>query len=129
MKISLLSTVLLVFLTTMFSLADRKIDRKIGEGIVIMTLQKVLQAPINLFFDVTPIGKILAIFDEDVHIFQEQMFAPLRRLSVSFIQCVMICIAMFKLGVLETLASAGIIVYYAHWVAKYQLNCENIQTA
>ena len=71
MKISLLSTIVLVFLTTAFSLADRKMDRKIGQGIVIFTLQKVLQAPINLFFDVTPIGKILSIFDEDVHIFQE----------------------------------------------------------
>ena len=129
MKISLLSTIVLVFLTTAFSLADRKIDRRIGQGIVIFTLQKVLQAPINLFFDVTPIGKILAIFDEDVHIFQEQMFAPLRRLSVLIIQCAMIGIAMIKVGALETLASIAVIIYYAQWVAKYQLNCENIQTA
>ena len=33
------------------------------------TLKTVLLAPINLFFDVTPLGKIIAIFTEDLNVF------------------------------------------------------------
>ena len=33
------------------------------------TLKSVLLAPINLFFDVTPLGKIIAIFTEDLDVF------------------------------------------------------------
>ena len=33
------------------------------------TLKTVLLAPINLFFDVTPLGKIIAIFTEDLDVF------------------------------------------------------------
>lgn len=33
------------------------------------TLKSVLLAPINLFFDVTPLGKIIAIFTEDLEVF------------------------------------------------------------
>ena len=33
------------------------------------TLKSVLLAPINLFFDVTPLGKIISIFTEDLDVF------------------------------------------------------------
>lgn len=34
MKISMISTVLLVFLRTLFSIADKRIDQRVGKGIV-----------------------------------------------------------------------------------------------
>jgi len=33
------------------------------------TLQKILFAPVNLFFDVTPIGRLLKIFTVDMKVF------------------------------------------------------------
>ena len=40
-----------------------------GREIHLSTLRKILLAPINLFFDVTPIGKILQIFTKDMNVF------------------------------------------------------------
>ena len=33
------------------------------------TLKRILLAPVNMFFDVTPIGKILGIFSDDITVF------------------------------------------------------------
>ncbi len=48
-----------------------------GYHIVNTTLKKVLEAPVNLFFDVTPIGKILQIFTEDMEVFRGHLIDPL----------------------------------------------------
>ena len=36
-------------------------------------LAKVLRAPINLFYDVTPIGKILNRFSKDLQVMDQQL--------------------------------------------------------
>ena len=41
--------------------------RSISHGIVSKTMKSIFAAPVNLFFDVTPIGKILQIFNEDMN--------------------------------------------------------------
>ena len=43
---------------------------KISEKAHQTSLAKVLSAPVNNFFDVTPIGKVLRIFNEDMNVFQ-----------------------------------------------------------
>jgi ABC-type multidrug transport system fused ATPase/permease subunit len=40
-------------------------------------LNKVLNAPINLYFDITPIGRILNRFSKDLSILETQFFWPL----------------------------------------------------
>jgi ABC-type multidrug transport system fused ATPase/permease subunit len=48
-----------------------------GKGIHNDILRKVMHAPINLFFDVTPIGTILRRFRDDIQVFKEHfMHAP-----------------------------------------------------
>jgi hypothetical protein len=49
--------------------AARKIQR--------LVLKKVLNAPINLYFDITPIGRILNRFSKDLNILEMQFFWPL----------------------------------------------------
>ena len=41
---------------------QEKWKRNLGSGILKDTLKKVLLAPVNTFFDITPVGKILRIF-------------------------------------------------------------------
>ena len=43
--------------------------RSIGRGVHTITLKRILLAPVNIFFDVTPIGKIMRIFTEDLNVF------------------------------------------------------------
>ena len=45
--------------------------RRIGVKVHQESLEKVLCAPVNTFFDVTPIGKVLQIFNQDMNVFQE----------------------------------------------------------
>ena len=46
-----------------------KRGREIGRLVHNETLKKILFAKVNLFFDVTPIGKIITIFTSDINIF------------------------------------------------------------
>ena len=43
----------------------------------IKTLKRVIFASINLFYDVTPIGKIMSIYSTDVNIFAAVLFNPI----------------------------------------------------
>ena len=54
---------------------DKK-KRSIGRHVHRQTLTRVLFAPVNLFFDVTPIGKILSIFNGDLQVFYGQILEP-----------------------------------------------------
>lgn len=44
-------------------------NKSMGADIHRMTLYKIFAAPVNLFFDITPIGKILKIFTDDMNVF------------------------------------------------------------
>lgn len=48
---------------------DQKRRRETGNGVHKATLKQILLAPINLFYDVTPIGKIMQIFQGDLRVF------------------------------------------------------------
>ena len=55
---------------SMFILAQLKVSSVLHNRLI----SQVFQAPINLFFDVTPIGKILNRFSKDLAIIDEQLF-------------------------------------------------------
>lgn len=46
-----------------------RVKRSIGRDVHKITLKRVLQAPVNTFFDVTPLGKIVNIFMSDLNVF------------------------------------------------------------
>ena len=41
-------------------------------------MKKIMNAPINTFFDITPVGKILVRFSSDLEVFKEGLFWPFR---------------------------------------------------
>lgn len=53
-------------------------NKSLGVEIHRKTLLKIFLAPVNLFFDITPIGKILKIFTDDMHVFQGRMIDTLQ---------------------------------------------------
>ena len=58
------------------TLNDHVFDKRrrlIGRAVHEETLKRILLAPVNIFFDVTPIGKIMRIFTEDLNVFYGQI--------------------------------------------------------
>ena len=50
---------------------------KVGKKLHNILIAYVFRAPINLFFDVTPIGKILNRFSKDLAVIDEQIYCNL----------------------------------------------------
>ena len=51
-----------------------------GKNVHETLLGKVMSAPINLFFDITPVGKVFQRFSEDLHVFDGEVFHGFRRI-------------------------------------------------
>ena len=77
--------------------------------IVTETLGRVLQAPVNLFFDVTPIGQIINIFQSEINVFQNELFWPVQSVLNDLCYLVVVISLMFSLGPLETAISMTVI--------------------
>ena len=54
--------------------------KQMGKNVHQSLLTKVMNAPINLFFDVTPVGKIFKRFSDDIHVFNGGIFHGFRRI-------------------------------------------------
>ena len=57
------------------------LNYKLSDGFHTKIMQKVMNAPINTFFDITPVGKILVRFSKDLEIFKGGFFWCIIHLS------------------------------------------------
>ena len=57
------------------------LNYKLSDGFHTKIMQKVMNAPINTFFDITPVGKILVRFSKDLEIFKGAFFWSIIHLS------------------------------------------------
>ena len=71
-RIALISIVSLV-MNKCREILFQKTKRSIGRDVHRVTLRRVLLAPVNIFFDVTPLGKIIKIFMDDLNVFYGQV--------------------------------------------------------
>ena len=51
-----------------------KMNRDMSKGFHTDIMKKVMNAPINTFFDITPVGKILVRFSKDLEVFKGGLF-------------------------------------------------------
>ena len=56
-------------------------NEKLGNGFHSKIIKKVMNAPINTFFDVTPVGKIIVRFTRDLEVFKGGLFWSVTHLS------------------------------------------------
>ena len=89
---------------------------RVGNGMVKKTLNKVLLAPVNLFFDVTPVGKILKIFNEEVHTFREKLWEPLIHIIGMTSHVVVVLTTMFSIGGWETCITLCLMVFILSFI-------------
>ena len=99
--------------------------KEIGRDIHKETLKKILHAPVNNFFDVTPIGKIMTIFSEDLPVFYGRILeAPMRMMSMISHTLVVFSL-MFAIGDWFLVPCLALMVLLMHWVSKPYLQADN----
>jgi hypothetical protein len=74
MKKAAIATTITVFLANFRNFIVKRYERHMGGDILKVTLRRVLLAPVNTFFDITPVGKILKIFQDEINIFRNHLF-------------------------------------------------------
>jgi ABC-type multidrug transport system fused ATPase/permease subunit len=74
-----------------------------GGDILKVTLRRVLLAPVNTFFDITPVGKILKIFQDEINIFRNHLFDPIKHIFGMLSHVVVVLSTMFLIGFSETM--------------------------
>ena len=89
------------------------------------TLNKVLLAPVNLFFDVTPVGKILKIFNEEIHIFRGQLWDPIKHVIGMGSHVIVVLSVMFSIGGWETLIALCLMAFIMSYVVPPYLSADN----
>ena len=103
----------------------RDFKRKMGRDIHQSTLRKILFAPINLFFDVTPIGKILQIFTEDMNVFQGQIIEPIQHCSEMVSHVIVVFSIMFAVGSWEIIVGFGLLFWMMRKISQPYLHADN----
>lgn len=76
----------------------QRMKKTIGRGVHKETLRQVLKAPVNIFFDVTPVGKILNIFTRNMNVFYGQIIEPLNHMMNMTSHVLVVLYYLFAIG-------------------------------
>ena len=118
-------TLLQVLMRQLRGWGERRTQRHMGSEIVKTTLEKVLLAPVNLFFDITPVGKILKIFQDDIHIFRNHLFDPLKHIIGMLSHVVVVATLMLRLGFWESIIGFTFIGTIFYQIIPYFMVADN----
>ena len=80
------------------SIIYEKAKRSIGKDVHRVTLRRILLAPVNTFFDVTPMGKIMNIFMDDLNVFYGQVLDAPNAMFEMLSHVVVVLSIMFAIG-------------------------------
>lgn len=116
MKRAAIATTVTVFLGNLRNLVVKRHERHMGGDILKVTLNRVLLAPVNTFFDVTPVGKILKIFQEEINIFRNHLFDPLKHVIGMLSHVVVVLSTMFLIGFQETAIGMAFMICLANMI-------------
>ena len=92
--------------------------RNMGKDMKRTTLQKILEAPVNLFFDVTPIGKILEIFHSDLRVFHGEMIDPFNGMTDMMSHIIVVITMMINIGSWEVVIGFVLVAYLMNKVGQ-----------
>lgn len=99
--------------------------RYMSAGVMKTTLGRILRAPVNLFFDITPIGKIMKIFNEDINVFQHQILPPITHSIDKLSHFAVVFYMMWLISVSELLIGLVVVAILVRIVSKPYLYADN----
>lgn len=103
-----------------------RMKRKVGSNVHKETLKRVLLAPVNIFFDVTPIGKILNIFTGSMHVFYGGIIEPIKHIMNMSSHVLVVFYFLFSIGnwriLIPVLAVMFVLMYR---ISLPYLSCDN----
>lgn len=102
-----------------------RIIQHLTKDIVKDTFTKVINAPINLFFDVTPLGKIIQIFNHEIDIFSDRLFEPLIEVVYHISHILLVVKLMLQIGGLAVIMPLAFTCYLAYLVSVPYFCCDN----
>ena len=102
-----------------------RVKRSIGRHVHKETLERVLQAPVNVFFDVTPLGKILSIFNGDLRVFYGLILAPLQHMCEMGSHVVVVLSMLYAVGDIYVLLALCLMVLLVKWISRPYLHADN----
>ena len=76
----------------------QRMKKMVGRNVHKDTLRQVLKAPVNIFFDVTPVGKILNIFTRNMNVFYGQIVEPLNHMMNMASHVLVVLYYLFTIG-------------------------------
>ena len=90
----------------------QKTKRSIGRDVHRVTLRRVLLAPVNIFFDVTPLGKIIKIFMDDLNVFYGQVLDCPNEMFEMGSHVVVVLSMMFAIGEWQILLPMFVMMFF-----------------
>ena len=100
--------------------------KHIGRNIHKQILKKVLQAPVNIFFDVTPIGKISSIFNGDLEVFYGRLLDPLHGIFEMASHVLVVISSYYAIGNFSvTVMTFIVMLYIMSKISKPYLSADN----
>ena len=93
---------------------------KVGKKLHNILIAYVFRAPINIFFDVTPVGKILNRFSKDMAVIDEQIYYNLGSFLICLWQSI-VCLAVAATAVPPILAVIAVFLLFSFCLFVYSM--------
>lgn len=124
-QLTFIGLVLLVLGNVRHYLLNR-MKRQVGRNVHKDTLRKILKAPVNIFFDVTPVGKILNIFTRNMNVFYGGIVEPLQHMMNMSAHVLVVLAFLFSHGDIRILTVVLVgMGYLARYIATPYLHADN----
>ena len=91
----------------------QRMKKMVGRNVHKDTLRQVLKAPVNIFFDVTPVGKILNIFTRNMNVFYGQIVEPLNHMMNMSSHVLVVLYYLFVIGNWSVVLTVLVVMYVA----------------
>ena len=108
---------------TDFMIANKK--RIMGREIHESTLKKIMFAPVNLFFDVTPMGKIIQIFTKDIKVLDGQILEPLKHCMEMLSHVIVVFSILIAIGSWEVFVVLGLMFWIMSGFISPYMHADN----
>ena len=94
-------------------------SRAMNKGIHSSMLSRVMNAPVNLFFDITPVGKLFQMFSDDIHVFDGRILHGFNRILNDGFRLLSVFVILINLSYWVILFLACFMVLFYYIVKPY----------